>query len=174
MAVGRFQVMATLQAARASELGLPKETALSWGLNRAIFYAAAKRGFKGTPSAAGGHAGGRAETAKETTQPYPFGDEVVSSEERDGKTYFVIGGKPQTEEDFAKQIEARFGGSFPRAWEEAVDYVRHFDRSILLSGDEFFSAVYRPKRDEFAAKWMEMAKPPSETAAEKDPARRKH
>lgn len=46
MAVGRFQVMATLQAARAYVLGKPIETAKSFGLNRAIFYAAAKKGFK--------------------------------------------------------------------------------------------------------------------------------
>ena len=37
MTVGRFQVMAILQAARARELGLPESRAKSWGLNRAIF-----------------------------------------------------------------------------------------------------------------------------------------
>ncbi|HUO43055.1 MAG TPA: hypothetical protein VMU35_08765 [Methylomirabilota bacterium] len=47
MKIGRFQVMAILQAARAKQLGLPINEAKSWGLNRAIFYAAAKRGFKG-------------------------------------------------------------------------------------------------------------------------------
>jgi len=41
----RLQVMATLQAARAFLLGLPLESAKSWGLNRAIFYAEAKRVF---------------------------------------------------------------------------------------------------------------------------------
>ena len=46
MRIGRFQVMATLQAARAFTLGLPLESAKSFGLNRAIFYAAAKRGFR--------------------------------------------------------------------------------------------------------------------------------
>ncbi len=46
MKVGRFQVMAILQAARARELGFSETRAKSWGLNRAIFYAAAKRGFK--------------------------------------------------------------------------------------------------------------------------------
>ncbi|PIV54824.1 MAG: hypothetical protein COS15_04915, partial [Caldiserica bacterium CG02_land_8_20_14_3_00_36_38] len=46
MAVGRFQVMATLQAARAYILGKPLNSAKSFGLNRAIFYAAAKKGFK--------------------------------------------------------------------------------------------------------------------------------
>ena len=51
MAVGRFQVMAVLQAARALVLGLPESQAKSWGLNRAIFYAAAKRGFKAKPQA---------------------------------------------------------------------------------------------------------------------------
>jgi len=44
MSVGRFQVIATLQAARAFVLGFPIESAKSWGLNRAIFYAAAKKG----------------------------------------------------------------------------------------------------------------------------------
>jgi hypothetical protein len=43
--VGRFQVMALLQAARAKVLGYPLDEAQSFGLNRAIFYAAAKRGF---------------------------------------------------------------------------------------------------------------------------------
>lgn len=37
--VGRFQVMATLQATRAKALGLPLPSAKSWGLNRAIWYA---------------------------------------------------------------------------------------------------------------------------------------
>jgi hypothetical protein len=45
--VGRFQVMALLQAARAKALGYTLDEAESFGLNRAIFYAAAKRGFKG-------------------------------------------------------------------------------------------------------------------------------
>jgi len=46
MKVGRFQVMAILQAARAKELGLSVVAAKSWSPNRAIFYAAAKREFK--------------------------------------------------------------------------------------------------------------------------------
>jgi hypothetical protein len=35
--VGRFQVMALLQAARAQALGYPLDDAESFGLNRAIF-----------------------------------------------------------------------------------------------------------------------------------------
>jgi hypothetical protein len=51
MAVGRFQVMATLKAARAYLLGKSLFTAKSFGLNRAIFYAVAKKGFKTTKGA---------------------------------------------------------------------------------------------------------------------------
>lgn len=159
MAVGRFQVMATLQAARALELGLTVESAKSWGLNRAIFYAAAKRGFKGGSGASGGPAGSghQPKTHEEAAHQYALGDEMAFGEERDGRTYFVIGGKPQTELDFEKQVESRFGSAFPDAWEDALDYVRHFDRSVLLSGNEFFSTVYRPKRDELATRWTQLS-----------------
>jgi hypothetical protein len=58
MAVGRFQVMAVLQAARAYTLGLPLESAYSWGLSRAIFFAAAKRGFKGGGGGSGSKVSG--------------------------------------------------------------------------------------------------------------------
>ncbi|HEY6237898.1 MAG TPA: hypothetical protein VIZ68_01770, partial [Thermoplasmata archaeon] len=61
--VTRFVVMAVLQAARAHSLGLPRESAFSWGLNRAIFYAAAKRGFRGSPPNAGTPAEGTSERA---------------------------------------------------------------------------------------------------------------
>lgn len=154
--------MAMLQAARARELGLPVDSALSWGLNRAIFYAAAKRGFKGH-AAPGGTAGKGATGAPSGRKPtkapgeYHLGDELAYTEPGSKKLYFMIGGKAQTERDFEGQIAARFGGKFDEAWEDALDYVRHFDRDILLSGEGFFASVYRPKRDEFAAKWTEMA-----------------
>jgi len=154
MAVGRFQVMAVLQAARAWELGLPLESAFSWGLDRAIFYAAAKRGFK-SKAVAQGASGTRKAKGKQPAETYSLGDEIAFKEERDGNLYFVIGGKAQRGKDFERQIESRFQGSFDQVWEEAVDYVRHFGRETLLSGNEFFASVYRPKRDEFAAKWSQ-------------------
>lgn len=154
MTVGRFQVMATLQAARAFELGLPMESALSWGLNRAIFYAAAKRGFKGTPGVSRTTPPSRSNPS--TSGEYHLGDEKAYTQPGNDKL-FEIGGKPQTKEDFERQIAARFGGRFQSAWDDALDYVRHFDRNTLLSGGEFFASVYRPKRDEFAAKWTELA-----------------
>ena len=64
MKVGRFQVMAILQAARAMELGFSETRAKSWGLNRAIFYAAAKRGFKHTTQRPGREHFGKKISAK--------------------------------------------------------------------------------------------------------------
>lgn len=151
--------MALMQAARAHVLGLPLDSAYSWGLNRSIFYAAAKRGFKG----GGGHGAGEHRPSGEggghqAPDTYHLGNEMAYKAPGP-ELLFTIGGKTQTKEDFQKQIELRFHGKFKDAWEEAVDYVEHFDRQTLLSGEEFFSSVYRPKRDEFAAKWTEMSGP---------------
>lgn len=159
MAVGRFQVMATLQAARAFELGLPLESAESWGLNRAIFYAAAKRGFKGGPRTKSPPAAGRSgHTTGPPSRDFLLGDEKAFVQKTNGeRPLFVIGGETQTQRDFERQISSRFNGKFDSAWEEALDYVRHFDRKTLLSGEEFFASVYKPKRDELASKWTELA-----------------
>ncbi len=162
MAVGRFQVMALLQAARAHELGFPLESAKSWGLNRAIFYAAAKRGFKGgggahEPPAAKGK-GIRPLSGKGREPSWTgFGDDLAPGAEVGGKRLFVIGGEVQTEKDFERQIQSRFGVGYAEAWEEALDYVRHFPRETLESREGFYQDVYRPKRDDFATKWTELS-----------------
>jgi hypothetical protein len=91
---------------------------------------------------------------------YRLGDELAFRDKKSGSDspLFAIGGKPQTEADFERQIRARFQGpSFREAWEEALDYVQHFPRETLESKDGFFSEIYRPKRDEFAKKWSEMS-----------------
>jgi hypothetical protein len=146
-------------------MGLPEDSAYSWGLNRAIFYAAAKRGFKGSgaSSSPAGH-GYKAEThhakpAGTTPDEFHLGEELAYKEPgtADEHPIFSFGGESQTPEAFKKQVEARFQGSFHKAWDEAVDYVEHFDKKTLASGNDFFSEIYRPKRDEFAAKWTEMA-----------------
>ncbi len=162
MVVGRFQVMAVLQAARARTLGLPLESAHSWGLNRAIFYAAAKRGFRGK-QAPSGHVSDKIHPAHAKSEAkvgeYHLGDELAFKDAGSSKTspIFSIGGEPQTEEDFQRQVEARFQGRFGEAWEEALDYLKHFDRATLESQSRFFSDVYRPKRDEFASKWTQIS-----------------
>lgn len=147
--------MAVLQAARAYTLGLPLESSLSWGLNESIFYAAAKRGFKGSGAVAGGPG-----KPRQVPDVYYLGDEMAYKEEMKGKVFFTIGGEIQTEREFEKQIKSRFQRKFDKVWEEALDYVQHFPRETLLSGSAFFSDVYRPKRDEFAERWSEMASAP--------------
>jgi hypothetical protein len=148
--VSRFQVMAVLQAARAYVLGLPLESAYSWGLNRAIFIAAAKRGFKGGGRGEGGARGGKTSKGGPV---YKLGDDMAFKTERKGVLLFTIGGEVQTKEAFDRQVRARFGDTFPAAWKEALDYVEAFPKETLLSADGFFGDVYRPRRDELAKKW---------------------
>jgi hypothetical protein len=159
MAIGRFQVMATLQAARAFVLDMPEPLARSWGLNRAIFYAAAKRGFKGKPPAERPLAEVRAKPITETPDTYHLGNEMAyKTKGKDGETYFTIGGQMQTEKDFERQIASRFGGKFDRAWNEALELVKQFDQEILLSQRDFFDIVYKTNRDELASKWTDELK----------------
>jgi hypothetical protein len=145
--------MTLLQAARAYVLGLPLESANSWGLNRAIFIAAAKRGFKGGSGGGTGKEPGRKSSKSE--REYRLGDDMAFKVEKGGVLLFTIGGKVQTKEAFEKQVKARFGDAFRPAWKEALAYVKTFDREALLSSERFFKDVYRPVRDELAAKWSE-------------------
>ena len=139
-----------LQAARAYELGLPLDSAYSWGLNRAIFIAAAKRGFKG----GGGGSGKTAGTVKHDAAYY-LGDDMAYKTEKGGVLLFTIGAEVQTPEAFDRQVKSRFGKEFTAAWKEGLAYVRRFDRETLLSADEFFRLVYRPVRDDLTEKWSE-------------------
>jgi len=155
--VGRFQVMATLQAARAVLLGLSVGQAKSWGLNRAIFYAAAKRGFKEmkiihrTPEEI------QRKPVQKTGDAYFLGDEVAYMMKKGGRLYFTMGGKAQTEHDFQQQIERRFGAAFSKAWSESLEIMRQYPKELLLSQSGFFEQIYRPRRDELASKWTEMS-----------------
>jgi len=158
MVVGRFQVMATLQAARAFVIGLPLDASLSWGLNRAIFYAAAKRGFKEKGILERPRAALLEKPVFEEKDRFFLGDEMAYKQAEQGRIYFIIGGKPQTVEDFRKEIESRFKGKFNTVWRESVEYVKSFDKETLLSQREFFDKVYRPRRDELAQKWTELTK----------------
>lgn len=163
--VGRFQVMAVLQAARAYLLGMPLDSAKSWGLNRAIFYAAAKRGFKGrralpfdrTALPVERFAREKIEEIEGSYGSYHLGDEMAYRVQMDGRSIFTIGNELQTAEDFAKRIESRFGGAFEEAWREAVEMCRGFDRGVLLSQRYFFETVYKPRRDKLATKWTGLA-----------------
>jgi hypothetical protein len=164
MAIGRFQVMATLQAARAYVLGKDLTEAKSFGLNRAIFYAAAKKGFKGEKEISPKEiilkrkkvSEDKLQKIRESFKIETIGDEMAYAVEIDGKVYYTIGGEIQTEEDFEKEIERRFKGKFEKAWKEAIEIVSSYDKGVLLSQRYFFEAVYKPRRDELAKKWSEI------------------
>jgi hypothetical protein len=152
--------MAVLQAARAQTLGLPHDSALSWGLNRAIFYAAAKRGFQGTPPPpADGESHGPAAPPPEK---YRLGNDEAYRDASSKTLIFKIGEDAQTVADFERQVIARFGTpeNFGAAWKEATALVEGFDRPTLESGPRFYAEVYKPRRDELSDKWTQTYSPP--------------
>ena len=157
--VTRFVVMAVLQAARAESLGVAHDSALSWGLNRAIFYAAAKRGFK-QPSAS--KEGDSTETASRPSPPvYRIDDEEAHVDPSAKHLTFTIGGQDQTAAAFERQVASRFGTkeNFLAAWKEAMNIVESFDRGSLESRRGFYEEVYRPKRDELSDRWTQQYSP---------------
>ncbi len=162
MAVGRFQIMATLQAARAYVLGMPVASAKSFGLQRAVFYAAAKRGFKGKGTAGPPRqlvlkdqkmTSTKLAKIRKSFTMTTVGDEAAYSVEIDGKKLFVIGNEIKTKRDFNKQIEQRFSTYFKDAWKEALAICKGYDKGVLLSQRYFYETVYKPRRDELAKKW---------------------
>ena len=161
--VGRFQVMALLQAVRAKALGYPLDEAESFGLNRAIFYAAAKRGFKGGTGAK--HPGEQqilretpVRSITKTIQQDALGDAIAYYVEIDGKKRYVMGDEILEPDDFSRQVGQRFGQAFPKAWEQALQIVEQTDRATLESRRKFYEEVYKPRRDELAKAWSALSK----------------
>ena len=170
MPIGRFQVMAVLQAARAYKLGLPLNQAKSWGLNRAIFYAAAKKGYfrKKKPPARKATIQEIAKKPLEKTRGlFYLGDEAAYYVETQKGIYFTIGGKIQTEKDFQKQIESRFYPIFHKVWEEALQIIGEHPIETLISQRKFYKEVYEPLRDILAEKWSRWVKEARKQAGEK-------
>lgn len=163
--ITRFTVMATLQAARARRLGLSEASAYSWGLNRAIFYAAARRGFDGATTTAP-----TGEPRRATAPPadlYSLGNDEAYRDPNAAELLFTIGGETQTPEAFRRQVAARFGQdrNFDSAWQEAMGIVGEFEEETLRSGREFYARVYKPRRDDLVAKWSEAFLGPGEVEA---------
>jgi hypothetical protein len=154
--VTRFVVMAVLQAARARRLGLSEAESYSWGLNRAIFYAAAKRGFRGT-SPGGDHPKDGMSPRKDAPERFHLGDEEAFRDTSQRDSYFIIGDTPQTPAEFDRQVIARFGtvAHFREAWAEAEGIIGQFDPDILASRRQFFEMVYKPRRDPLSERWTE-------------------
>ncbi len=159
--INRFTVMAVLQAARARYLGLPEDSAYSWGLNRAIWYAAAKRGFSGGGGGSGGR--GEGEAKAKPGNVFYLGEDFAYRDPDRSEVIFVLGGKSQTAEEFRAKIASRFGGerNFRKAWDEATRIVSGAGDDLLKSGETFYSQVYKPRRDDLVTKWTEEFVAPS-------------
>ena len=153
--------MAMLQAARAESLGLPHDSALSWGLNRAIFFAAAKQGFREASSKIGEEAG-KPSTAP-SAEVFRLGDDEAFRDPYAKGIIFTIGGEDQTVDRFARQVTSRFGTkeNFRAAWDEAVRIVGEVDRATLESRRRFYEEVYKPGRDELSDSWTQKSSPAS-------------
>lgn len=155
--VGRFQVMALLQAARYYVLNGDMDRAKSFGLNRAIFYAWAKRRGvtvrRPAPGAVQKHAG--TEEVEETV-----GNEVVY---RTARGWYTIGGQEQTPREFDRQVVQRFGAeAFQRYWESAIEYVKQFPIETIKDQRGFYERVYLPVRDD-VEKILRMLRSPGST-----------
>jgi hypothetical protein len=158
--VTRFVVMAMLQGARAESLGLSREAAYSWGLNRAIFIAAAGRGFRGTRSTTGASTEGP--SSRPAREVYRLGDDEAYRNPAAKGLVFTIGDQDQTVAEFEGSVAARFGTTenFQAAWSEARKVVGEFDRATLESRERFYSEVYRPRRDALSDDWTQRYSPP--------------
>jgi len=152
--IGRFETMALLQAARYYVLTGDAEKAKSFGLNRAIFYAWAKR-YGRSVGPARRRGGGGVEKGEEGGKPVVYvGDEKAFL---GPSGYFMMGGKEQTPRDFERAVAAKVDAVVPfdKAWRAAVEYVKRFSREKLLSQQAFYEEVYKPVRDSFIERVVE-------------------
>jgi len=160
--IGRFQVMALLQAARYYLLTGDIDKAKSFGLNRAIFYAWAKR-----------HAKGRVfkrkitdttreveVTTREGKKMMYIGDEGAFISE---KGWFIIGDKEQLPSDYDKEIADKISTAIPyeEAWKAAIEYLKQFPKKVLLSQSKFYNEAYKTVRDNFFDIVVKKKRPPS-------------
>ena len=147
--IGRFEVMALLQAARYYILTSDIAKAKSFGLNRAIFYAWSKyhgvRRWRASQviekkvrSCSASSGSSNLSVMKDNVEVSPRG-------------WFVIGGQEQTPTDFDRQIRFKFETFIPfeAVWRIAINYVKQFPESILRDPNKFFKYVYEPVRDNF-------------------------
>ncbi|RLE55712.1 MAG: hypothetical protein DRJ30_03285 [Candidatus Methanomethylicota archaeon] len=146
--VGRFQIMALLQAARYYVLTGNLEKAKSFGLNRAIFYAWAKyhgreRRYRRTPSKPS-----TLKTVEEGRRIVEIGNEPVFTSPNG---WFIIGNAEQLPADYDREIVKKIEKIIPyeQAWKKALNYIKSFPLKILKDQQKFFNEVYKPVRDRF-------------------------
>ncbi len=146
--IGRFQVMALLQAARYYILKGDIERAKSFGLNRAIFYAWAKYHRPKYGRSKFGRIK-RKSSIQSKEIPYEMVGDELAFKSPDG--WFMIGDQVQKPEDYDNQIKSKIDPIVPYdiAWETALEYLKKFPRKTLEKQGEFFKEVYEPVRDRF-------------------------
>jgi hypothetical protein len=159
--------MAVLQAARARALGLDPDEAKSWGLNRALFYAAAKHAWQ-RAKAAGARRPVIDEYQASRARHDPVyvlgGEKAFRVRDLKGGLRFKFGQAIQRPEDFDRQIKDRFV-DWKSAWAEAADIIRSHPRRDLDIQSRFFKNVYQPRRDWLAERWSSAAPAPRREAA---------
>ncbi|HDH07331.1 MAG TPA: hypothetical protein ENF87_03065, partial [Thermoproteales archaeon] len=154
MGIGRFQVMALLQAARYYVIHRDLRRAKSFGLNRAIFYAWAKHycprsrlwmslkieEILNKPSSV---------EKKKTKCPEGYVEVLGECVQVDSLGHYVIGEKSQTPQDFDHQVLKRISKVTDpsKVWEAAVEYVSKFPKWVLEDSQKFYKLVYEPVRD---------------------------
>lgn len=168
--LGRFQVMALLQAARYYHVMKDVDKAKSFGLNRAIFYAWAK------------HYGGaktysliRIENelrrqilrgSKPSKCPEDYVEVLGECVKISPNGFYMFGDMEQKPFDYDQQVTARIKKLLDptKVWESALNYVSLFPESILKNPVYFYKYVYEPVRDVFFDKVInnEEIKPPKD------------
>ncbi len=161
LGIGRFQVMALLQAARHYFFKKDLRKAKSFGLNRAIFYAWAKyygphkypyRLMRVVKMMRKQRSGGKIEKC-----PEGFVEELGECIEVSPRDYYMIGGNEQTEYDFDQQVARKIKLLIDpeKAWKAALEYVSRFPKEVLRHPGKFYKLVYEPVRDTFFIELLE-------------------
>ncbi len=153
--IGRFQVMGLMQAARYYLLKGDLEKAKSFGLNRAIFYAWAKRS-RPVKKEVSQRRLDEEESKEETYNFEKVGNEEAPVDNRSG--LFMIGKKVQTPEDYDREVAQRINAIVPydEAWEKTLKYLNGFPKEYLEDQRLFFERIYRPVRDSFLEKVLKL------------------
>lgn len=155
--IGRFQVMALLQAARHYLLYRDMEKAKSFVLNRAVFYAWAKH--YGSSSNVQGRARWLEKIEKSVDKREGVQGSRVLGEvvEVSPRGFYVFGGEEQTPRDYDRQVTLRISKAIPyeKAWRAALEYLSKFPKEVLENPQRFFKEAYEPVRDDFFIKLLQ-------------------
>lgn len=147
--IGRFEIMALLQAARYYVLSGDVNKAKSFGLNRAIFYAWAKYHRPTTRYLLPRYV--ETESSDNVVLSRSSSDKVVEDQIEIKNGYFVFSDQVQTPDDFDKSVKHKIDTIVPFEiiWDLTLRYVKMFEDNILRDPNKFYKYVYEPVRDTY-------------------------